>query len=60
MAVIRAKESVSVLPRYIYHNLTGQRFRKHIGFTIDSATINNLNARIVGSFKIPIPPLEVA
>ena len=59
MAVIRIKDNVKVLPRYMFHNLTSDRFRKHIGFTIDSSTINNLNAKVVADFSVPVPPLPV-
>ena len=59
MAVIRMKNPSEVMPRFMFHNLTSQRFRTHIGFTIDSSTINNLNAKVVCNFKIPVPPVEV-
>ena len=59
MAVIRMKDPSEVMPRFMFHNLTSQRFRTHIGFTIDSSTINNLNAKVVSEFKVPVPPMEV-
>lgn len=58
MAVIRPSGN-KILSKYLFHQLTSTRFRTHIGFTIDSSTINNLNAKIIANFQIPVPPLEV-
>ncbi|MBQ6269560.1 MAG: restriction endonuclease subunit S [Bacteroidetes bacterium] len=58
MAVIRMKNN-DVLSRFMFHNLTSQRFREYIRFAIASSTINNLNAKVIENFKIPVPPLEV-
>ena len=59
MAVIRVKNSSILLPRFLFHNLTSQNFRKYIRSEIEVSTINNLNNGIVNNFKIPVPPLPV-
>ncbi|MBR4748914.1 MAG: restriction endonuclease subunit S [Abditibacteriota bacterium] len=59
MATIRVKNADDVLPRFLFHVFTSQRFRKYIREKIDSSTINNLNARVISQYKIPVPPLEV-
>ena len=58
MAAIRTRSN-NLLSRYLFHILTSTSFRTHIGFTIDSSTINNLNAKVISDFQVPVPPLEV-
>lgn len=58
MAVARPKNNISMLARYLFYNLCSQRFRDHLGFTLDSSTINNLNSRIISSFKFPLPNID--
>lgn len=57
MAVIRTKEPL--LPRFLFHILTGSEFKNFLKEEIDSATINNLNSGVMSGFKIPVPPVEV-
>ena len=59
MAVARSKDRSALLPKFLFYNLSGQRFRDHLGFAVDSSTINNLNARVIGSFQFPLPSVEV-
>ena len=59
MAVIRIREDAGILSRFMFHNLISTRFREHIGLTINSSTINNLNAAVIANFQIPVPPLPV-
>jgi type I restriction enzyme S subunit len=56
MAVVRALEGTE--PRYVFHHLASTRFAKFLDESINSTTINNLSADIVGRFPIPLPPLE--
>ena len=57
MAVIRCEKSL--LPRYLFHLLTGTLFEDYLNRALNSATINNLNASIMSNFSIPFPPVEV-
>ena len=57
MAVIRSLNSMN--SRFLFHLLTSDSFNKHLEAAISSSTINNLNASILYSFRIPVPPLEV-
>ena len=55
MAVVRAHDPS--IARYLFQQLSSQRFAEHLDREISSTTINNLNSRIVGTFPIPIPPI---
>lgn len=57
MAVIRTKPNV--IPRYMFHILTSDLFKKHLDTAIDSSTINNLNAGVMESFRLPVPPIDI-
>lgn len=57
MAVLRANATLE--PRFLFHMLIGRRFSEHLDRTLSTTTINNLNASIMGSFVVPVPPLEV-
>lgn len=46
-----------LLPRYLYHIISGSLFKKYLDVSLNSTTINNLNSEIVNNFLIPIPSL---
>ena len=58
MGVIRV-DSQDILPKFVYHVLRSDLFRDYLSIALDSTTINNLNAKIVNAFEIPVPPIEV-
>ena len=57
MAVVRANEKLE--SRYLFHVLSGRAFADYLDGAIASSTINNLNAKVVGGFRLATPPLEV-
>lgn len=57
MAVIRCAEALN--SRFLFHLLTGNSFKRYLESALNSTTINNLNASVIGNFLIPIPPLAV-
>lgn len=57
MGVVRCNKLI--MPRYLFHMLTGYLFKQHLEKTLNSSTINNLNSSVMNSFKIPVPPLPV-
>ena len=58
MAVIRSM-SPAINPRFLFHNLSSKYFRDYLDRVLSTSTINNLNARIVEAFSIPLLPLEL-
>lgn len=58
MGVIRV-DSQDILPKFVYHVLRSDLFRSYLKVALDSTTINNLNAKIVNAFEIPVPPIKV-
>ena len=46
-----------LLPRYLYHIISGSLFKNYLDVSLNSTTINNLNSEIVNNFLIPIPSL---
>ena len=57
MAVIRCCKELN--SRFFFHILTSELFSKHLRNTLNSSTINNLNAEIMNNFRFPLPPLAV-
>jgi type I restriction enzyme S subunit len=57
MAVIRCCKELN--SRFFFHILTSELFSKHLRNTLNSSTINNLNAEIMNNFRFPLPPLPV-
>jgi type I restriction enzyme S subunit len=57
MGVVRTLPMV--IPRFMFHLLTGSSFKRHLESAMSSTTINNLNSAVLSGWKIPIPPLEV-
>lgn len=57
MGVVRAHSKVE--PRFLFHIMTGEAFLSYLRRTLSSTTINNLNARVMQGFRLPVPPLEV-
>ncbi len=56
MGVIRIRE---VNSRFMYHIFTSNIFKQYLEKSLNTTTINNLNANILQNFLIPIPPLEI-
>jgi type I restriction enzyme M protein len=56
MGVLRAKEKMN--PRLLYFFLKDEKFNEHLRRNIYGANINNINNRILESFRIPTPPIE--
>ena len=57
MAALRTKSELE--PKYLFYQLRSTRFNQHLRSNISGANINNLNAKILGSFKIQLPPIEI-
>ncbi len=55
MGVIRIRE---VNSRFVYHIFTSNIFKQYLEKSLNTTTINNLNANILQNFLIPIPPLN--
>lgn len=53
MGVIRC--STSLAPRYLFHVMTSDLFKRYLDETLNSSTINNLSSSVMGRFKVPIP-----
>lgn len=58
MAVLRTTD-VRVESRFLFHLLTGERFKAHLDRSLSTSTINNLNASVMRGFRVPVPPLEL-
>ena len=56
MGVLRTKEMMN--PRLLYFILKDEKFNEHLRQNIYGANINNINNRILESFRIPVPPIE--
>ncbi len=56
MGVVRIREINS---RFVYHIFTSNIFKQYLEKSLNTTTINNLNANILQNFLIPIPPLEI-
>ncbi len=56
MGVLRTKEIMN--PRLLYFILKDEKFNEHLRQNIYGANINNINNRILESFRIPAPPIE--
>ena len=57
MGVLRTKEIMN--PRILYYLLKDNKFNEHLRQNIYGANINNINKRILESFKIPTPTIEI-
>ena len=58
MGVVRVKPN-SVEPKYIFQQLRQDRFNDFLREQISGANINNLGAKLLYRFQIPLPPLDV-
>ena len=58
MGAVRSKLG-RVEPRFLFCQLRYQKFNEFLRNRIAGANINNLNAKILYEFQIPLPPLEV-
>ncbi|GIM60405.1 hypothetical protein CAPN008_04550 [Capnocytophaga canis] len=54
MGVIRGNKEIN--SRFLFHILMSDLFRNYLSSVLSSSTINNLNANIVNSCKIPSRP----
>ena len=57
MGAIRCKSSI--LPRYLFHQLTSSAYDRFIQNLTAGVNINNLKGSDLLDFEIPLPPLEV-
>lgn len=55
-AVIRVTDA---LPRWVYWATQSDEYRRHISAAAVGTNINNLKREDIGSFPIPIPPMDV-
>ena len=58
MGAVRADTS-RANPAYLFHQLGHRRFNEFLRERIAGANINNLGAKLLYQFAIPLPPLEV-
>ena len=58
MGAVRAKRE-RLHPKYLFHQLRQAHFNDFLRAQIAGANINNLGAKLLYEFKIPLPPLEV-
>ena len=58
MGVVRCSTKL-ILPRFLFHYIGGNNFKRYLSVSLKSSTINNLNSSIMNSFPLPIPPLSV-
>lgn len=57
MGVIRTNENV--IPEYLFALLKTDAFNNYLNSAISGVNINNLSAKILSDFSIPLPPLDV-
>ena len=50
--------SKDLLPRFFFHVISSQFFKRYLDVALNSTTINNLNSGIINDFQIPIPSLS--
>ena len=50
--------SNSIHPRFFFHVISSELFKKYLDVALNSTTINNLNSTIINEFLIPVPPLS--
>ena len=58
MGAVRVK-STRLLPEFLFKQLITGRFNEFLREQITGANINNLGAKLLARFKIPLPPLDV-
>ena len=58
MGAVRVREK-KVDSGYLFYNLRSPLFNEFLSRRISGASINNLSARILGEFEIPLPSLKV-
>ena len=58
MGVIRAFEN-KVVPKFLFYCLASPKFNQYLHNAISGVNINNLNSKILYSYHIPLPPLEI-
>ena len=58
MGAVRCEPDL-VEPRFLFYQLRNHKFNEFLRNRIAGANINNLNAKILYEFQVPLPPLEV-
>lgn len=58
MGVIRSNLQL-INSKYLFNCLASSKFNQYLRNNITGVNINNLNAKILYDYKIPLPPLEV-
>lgn len=48
----------TILPEYLYSELSSVRWNDYLRQAISGVNINNLNGTILSNYEIPLPPLE--
>lgn len=59
MGAIRPIQPDKINLKYLFYNLTNERFNGYLNKVIAGANIKNINKSILGEFKIPLPPLSI-
>ena len=58
MGVIRSYQT-KVIPKFLFYCLISPKFNQYLHNTISGVNINNLNAKILYNYEIPLPPLNI-
>ena len=58
-AVIRKKDSISILPKYMYYMLTTNECVQYLSNKSGGSSYPAFRAEILNEFEIPIPPLPI-
>lgn len=53
MGVVRCNENIN--SRYIFYILTSDLFKNYLDEVLNTSTINNINAKVMNNFRVPIP-----
>jgi len=57
MGVVRCHKEI--MPRFVFHVLTGSIFQEYLNEMLNSSTINNINSSMMHDFQLPLPPLHI-
>ena len=59
MGVIRTNQEKQAISKYIFQQLKSSKFNDYLRKEISGVNINNLNSKILSTYKIPLPPLSI-
>ncbi|KAK3605059.1 hypothetical protein CHS0354_000725 [Potamilus streckersoni] len=59
MGVVRINQNDKAISKYIFQQLKNSKFNDYLRNEINGVNINNLNSKILSTYKIPLPPLSV-